>query len=122
MVTIRSPRLQQSLANGTAIPNLLTELKPVIGPNVPAPYLQTCHASFSDNNRISSLNAQEILSGLPGIEITKVDKRNVRSENDNKKSCQAADVSIIPTNNSDKFNFDKDDWHYGKKFYILYLK
>lgn len=114
MVTIRSPRLQQTLANGTAIPNLLTELKPVIGPNVSAPYLQTCHASFSDDNRISSLNAQEILSGLPGIEITKVDKRNVRTENDNRKSCQAADVSIIPTNNSDKFNFDKDDWHYGK--------
>lgn len=114
MVTIRSPRLQQSLANGTPIPNLLTELKPVIGPEV-----TTCHTSFSDNSRISSLNAQEILSGLPGIEITKVDKKSIKSENDVKKSCQAADVSIIPTingniNDSVQFSFEKDDWHYGK--------
>lgn len=117
MVTIRSPRLQQSLVNGTPIPNLLTELKPVIGPDVSAPYVQTCHASFSDSTRISSLNAQEILSGLPGIEITKVDKHAVKSDADNRKSCQAADVSIIPTNNNhvgDKFHFDRDDWHYGK--------
>lgn len=112
MVTIRSPRLQQSLNSGTPIPNLLTELKPVIGPE-----LTTCHTSFSDNSRISSLNAQEILSGLPGIEITKVDKKNTKVENDTKKSCQAADVSIIPTTNgnfNDKFSFDRDDWHYGK--------
>lgn len=123
MVTIRSPRLQQSIANGTPIPNLLTELKPVIGPDVSTPYLQTCHASFSDNSRISSRNAQEILSGLPGIEITKVDKRAAKNENENKKSCQAADVSIIPTSNNtmnggDKFNFDKDDWHFGKNSYF----
>lgn len=113
MVTIRSPRLQQSLANGTSIPNLLSELKPVIGPEV-----TTCHTSFNENSRISSLNAQEILSGLPGIEITKVDKRYTKSEHDMKKSCQAADVSIIPTINgniNDKFSFDRDDWHYGKK-------
>lgn len=118
MVTIRSPRLQQSLANGTPIPNLLTELKPVIGPEVATPYMQTCHTSFSDNSRISSLNAQEILSGLPGIEITKVDKKNTKTDSDVKKSCQAADVSIIPTSNgniNDKFSFDRDDWHYGKK-------
>lgn len=118
MVTIRSPRLQQSLANGTPIPNLLTELKPVIGPEVSTPYMQTCHTSFSDNSRISSLNAQEILSGLPGIEITKVDKKNTKTDSDIKKSCQAADVSIIPTTNgniNDKFSFDRDDWHYGKK-------
>lgn len=118
MVTIRSPRLQQSLANGTPIPNLLTELKPVIGPEVSTPYMQTCHTSFSDNSRISSLNAQEILSGLPGIEITKVDKKSTKTDNDIKKSCQAADVSIIPTTNgniNDKFSFDRDDWHYGKK-------
>lgn len=125
MVTIRSPRLQQSMANGTPIPNLLTELKPVIGPDVSTPYLQTCHASFSDNSRISSRNAQEILSGLPGIEITKVDKRAPKSENEAKKACQAADVSIIPTSNNnmnggEKFNFDKDDWHFGKHAYISY--
>lgn len=117
MVTIRSPRLQQSLNNGMPIPNLLSELKPVIGPEVSTPYMQTCHTSFSDNSRISSLNAQEILSGLPGIEITKVDKKTAKTDNDIKKSCQAADVSIIPTTNgnlNDKFSFDKDDWHYGK--------
>lgn len=120
MVTIRSPRLQHSLANGTPINNLLSELKPVIGPDVStSQYLQTCQASFSDNCKISSRNAQEILSGLPGIEITKVDKRATKNESESKKSCQAADVSIIPTGNNainggDKFHFDKDDWHYGK--------
>lgn len=113
MVTIRSPRLQQSISNGSPMPSLLTDLKPVIGPEV-----NTCHSSLSDNSnsRISSLNAQEILSGLPGIEITKVDK-NAKAENDLKKSCQTADVSIIPTSNgniNEKFSFDRDDWQFGK--------
>lgn len=117
MVTIRSPRLQQSLVNGAPMPNLLTELKPVIGPDVSTPCLQTCHTNFSDNCHISSLNAQEILSGLPGIEITKVDKRTVKNDVDHRRTCQAADVSIIPTSNNvngEKFSLDRDDWHYGE--------
>lgn len=112
MVTIRSSRLQQSLNNGTPISNLMPDLKPTLGPEVPSTYMSSCN--FSELSTISPFNAQEILSGLPGIEITKVDKNSTRNEVDNKKTCHTAEVSIIPTSNSDKFNFDKDDLHYGE--------
>ncbi|CAH1153298.1 unnamed protein product [Phaedon cochleariae] len=39
---------------------------------------------------VSPFNAQEILSGLPGIEITKVDKKAVRSDAEANKACQTA--------------------------------
>ncbi|CAH0561800.1 unnamed protein product [Brassicogethes aeneus] len=116
MVTIRSSRLQQSLSNGTPsnvmpmpIPSIMPELKPVKGPEMPKPAAAEAVAS-----RLSPFNAQEILSGLPGIEITKVDKR--RTEDVSKSSCQTAQVSIIPTNNGDKFTLDKDDWTYDSVF------
>ncbi|RZC36164.1 uncharacterized protein BDFB_000175, partial [Asbolus verrucosus] len=114
MVTIRSSRLQQSLNSGSPMPNLLPDLKPVLGPEVPTTYMSSCN--FSEFSRISPFNAQEILSGLPGIEITKVDKNSTKNDLDNKKSCHTAEVSIIPANNSDKFNFDKDDLHYDNVF------
>ncbi|XP_063914830.1 uncharacterized protein LOC135131174 isoform X2 [Zophobas morio] len=114
MVTIRSSRLQQSLNSGSPIPTLLPDLKPVLGPEVPTGYMSS--SNFSEFSRISSFNAQEILSGLPGIEITKVDKNATKNDLDNKKSCHTAEVSIIPANNSDKFNFDKDDLHYDNVF------
>lgn len=111
MVTIRSSRLQQSLNSGTPMPNLLPDLKPVLGPEVPTSYISSCN--FPEFSRISPFNAQEILSGLPGIEITKVDKNSTKNEVDSKKSCHTAEVSIIPASYYDKFNFDKDDLHYG---------
>ncbi|EFA10828.2 uncharacterized protein LOC103314876 isoform X2 [Tribolium castaneum] len=114
MVTIRSSRLQQSLNSGAPMPSLLPDLKPVLGPEVPTSYMSSCN--FPEFSRISPFNAQEILSGLPGIEITKVDKNATRSDLDSKKACHTAEVSIIPANNSDKFNFDKDDLHYDNVF------
>lgn len=114
MVTIRSSRLQQSFG-----PTRMPDLKPVLGPEVGGAFMSpSCNFGENSigNNRISPFDAQEILSGLPGIEITKVDKHSSnKSEFDqNKKSCHTAEVSIIPTTgNGDKFNFDKDDLHYG---------
>jgi hypothetical protein len=114
MVTIRSSRLQQSLNSGSPMPSLIPDLKPVLGPEVPTTYMSSCN--FTEFSRISPFNAQEILSGLPGIEITKVDKNSTKSDLENKKTCHTAEVSIIPANNSDKFNFDKDDLHYDNVF------
>lgn len=127
MVTIRSPRLGNTNVqtyNGhveqTTGPmhkisaTSLSELKPVMGPNTPI---------FKSSMNIDSkkpFNAQEILSGLPGIEITKISKNSTR----NKSECkmfQPADVSIIPTNiangsNGDvyKLFYDNMDWSLGK--------
>ncbi|KRT83352.1 hypothetical protein AMK59_4399 [Oryctes borbonicus] len=75
------------------------------------------HTNASDTSK-SGLSAHDILWGLPGIEITKVNKNSSSTDGENKKSCQTADVSIIPTggsssNNAEKFNFDKDDWPFG---------
>lgn len=122
MVTIRSSRLQQSLTNGgvlnampiMSMPKLLPEMqKSKIKSNC---YLSN-HQSVAEEKSeiISPFNAQEILSGLPGIEITKVDKKNVKPDLESNKSCQTAQVSIIPASHSgEKFSFDKDDWLYGK--------
>ncbi|KAF2881865.1 hypothetical protein ILUMI_24297 [Ignelater luminosus] len=120
MVTIRSPRLQNSYENGSPISNFLSDLKPMFGPEVSTPYVPMCHSNFSESSKSSSFNAQEILSGLPGIEITKVDKSISKSEPENKKASQPAEVSIIPTSNgangADKFNFDRDDWPFESVF------
>ncbi|XP_044256966.1 uncharacterized protein LOC123006505 [Tribolium madens] len=114
MVTIRSSRLQQSLNSGAPMPSLLPDLKPVLGPEVPTSYMSSCN--FPEFSRISPFNAQEILSGLPGIEITKVDKNATKNDLESKKTCHTAEVSIIPANNSEKFHFDKDDLHYDNVF------
>lgn len=104
-----------------SLSNLLPEMqKPKTNPNVFVPS-QNCTEEKKD---MSPFNAQEILSGLPGIEITKVDKKAVKSETDINKSCQTAQVSIIPASNGgEKFPLDKDDWLYGKQItqtlYIL---
>ncbi|XP_045482937.1 myb-like protein P isoform X2 [Harmonia axyridis] len=113
MVTIRSSRLQQSINNGIPMHNLLSDLKPVIGGEVESPVVNTNSVSRQENS-MTSKNAQEILSGLPGIEITKVDKKSHKTEQDSK-AKQIAQVSIIPTN-GDKYNLDKDDWSYDNIF------
>lgn len=107
MVTIRSSRLQQSLLNGTSERSKYM-------PEIPLKVKLPSSSSQEDKNDISPFNAQEILSGLPGIEITKVNKSAVKPEVDVNKSHPAAQVSIIPTSNGgDKFNME-DDWLYGK--------
>lgn len=116
MVTIRSSRLQQSLTERGCINPL--PVVPITNYIAEIPKLKADSAEVAEEKveTISSLNAQEILSGLPGIEITKVDKKAVKPEPD--KSCQTAQVSIIPTpsNGNDQFSLDDDDWFYGKKF------
>ncbi|KAK9890017.1 hypothetical protein WA026_008825 [Henosepilachna vigintioctopunctata] len=112
MVTIRSSRLQQSLNNGIPMHNLLSDLKPVLGGDVTTAVPNS--TSPASENTMSVFNAQEILSGLPGIEITKVDKKNSKADQDSK-VCQVAQVSIIPTN-GDKCGLDKDDWIYDNIF------
>ncbi|KAG5898856.1 hypothetical protein JTB14_014283 [Gonioctena quinquepunctata] len=114
MVTIRSSRLQHSLSNGAAL-NPMPMSMPSLPPDVrkskanPTPYVPP--PVEEKNEVMSPFNAQEILSGLPGIEITKVDKRAVKSDSEINKSCQTAQVSIIPASNGgEKFSFDKDDW------------
>ncbi|XP_044765218.1 uncharacterized protein LOC123321601 isoform X2 [Coccinella septempunctata] len=109
MVTIRSSRLQQSLNNGIPMHNLLSDLKPVIGGEV-----DSMVSNNSTENPLSSLNAQEILSGLPGIEITKVNRKTPKAEQE-PKANQVAQVSIIPTI-GDKSSFDKEDWSYDNIF------
>lgn len=123
MVTIRSSRLQQSLANGgmlntmpiMSMPKLLPEMQKS---KASSNCFSSSHQSVAEekNEIISPFNAQEILSGLPGIEITKVDKKNLKPDLESNKSCQTAQVSIIPASNSgEKFSLDKDDWLYGKR-------
>lgn len=121
MVTIRSPRLG-TCNSGSGIPfmslqavagdlkpsHILSELKPVVQ-SQPAPT-----PSFNSNSSDKPFDAQQILSGLPGIEITKINKGSVRPRND-RAAFQPADVSIIPTNmatNGDvyKLFYDNADW------------
>lgn len=114
MVTIRSSRLQQTLAERGCIDPV--PVMPITDFIAETSNSNSSPINNSDekNETLSPLNAQEILSGLPGIEITKVDKKAAKPETN--KSCQAAQVSIIPTLSlgDDEFSFDKDDWFYGK--------
>lgn len=118
MVTIRSSRLQQSLSNGGLAETTLNSM-PLSSISNLMPEIQKSSNSSnmldSKSDTISPFNAQEILSGLPGIEITKVNKRSANSEPEVHKSCQTAQVSIIPSSNGgEKFSLDKDDWLYGE--------
>lgn len=120
MVTIRSPRLG-SCNGGGGIPfmslqavagelkpaHILGELKPVVEPQQPPPPAPIV-------NTEKPFDAQQILSGLPGIEITKINKGATRTRND-RAAFQPADVSIIPTSmaaNGDvyKLFYDNVDW------------
>ncbi|XP_056645374.1 putative autophagy-related protein 11 [Diorhabda sublineata] len=116
MVTIRSTRLHQSLSNGRSVnPTPLTSIPQFQESSVRSHVLNQSQGPADDV--ISAFNAQEILSGLPGIEITKVDKKSKKSEPEVSKSCETAQVSIIPASNGgDKFSLDKDDWLYESVF------
>lgn len=116
MVTIRSTRLQQTLSNGRSVnPTPLTSIPQFRESSARSHVFNQSQGSSDDV--ISAFNAQEILSGLPGIEITKVDKRSIKSEPEVSKSCETAQVSIIPASNGgDKFSLDKDDWLYESVF------
>ncbi|XP_028141077.1 uncharacterized protein LOC114335109 [Diabrotica virgifera virgifera] len=126
MVTIRSSRLQQSLSNGgsagsvplTTISNFAPEMQKS---PIPSTVFTNSQMQDTKSDTMCPFYAQEILSGLPGIEITKVDKKTVKSEPEEYKSCQTAQVSIIPasTNGGEAFNFDnldKDDWLFDSVF------
>lgn len=134
MVTIRSSRLQQSIDNGLVaesplgmplMPDLLSQVTNFSNPNSYTPQTDQHVVNGVEegikNKDVSSMDAQEILSGLPGIEITKIDKKcDHSSDLAEGISCNDAQVSIIPSNGTE-FNldllhdFDKDeDWIYGK--------
>lgn len=113
MVTIRSSRLQQSLDNRIPLQNLVTDLKPIIGNDIPVTSAKTV---VSPETTLSSFNAQEILSGLPGIEITKVEKGKSKSES---LQQDVAQVSIIPSSsNSNNWPLEDemDDFLYDNVF------
>lgn len=128
MVTIRSSRLQQSLdCNMDRVVNA----KPLGMPFIPdmtnfinSNNFNTAGGisvvdSVKDEGTVTPLDAQEILSGLPGIQITKIDKKDGNFDDDNMDidtSHHDAQVSIIPSNGNDfDLEFDKDDdWLYGK--------
>lgn len=131
MVTIRSPRLGgmntssgrnvpfMSLAHSVGTP-VLSELKPIVGTNT-----STYTPSYTADSK-RPFNAQEILSSLPGIEITKINKNSIHNKSDCKKAFQPADVSIIPTNLSNGANgdtyklfYDNSDWSLGNTFFFL---
>ncbi|KAJ8923728.1 hypothetical protein NQ315_010309 [Exocentrus adspersus] len=123
MVTIRSSRLQQSMANGGVLNSMpvlpMSKLLPEVQKSKQTSncFMPNHHVMEEKNEIMSPFNAQEILSGLPGIEITKVDKKAIKTDMESNKSCQTAQVSIIPASNSgEKFNFDKDDWLYDSVF------
>lgn len=118
MVTIRSPRLGSCNGNG-AIPFMSlqavagdmkpahVELKPVIQPQQQTSTVPTVNEKPFD--------AHQILSGLPGIEITKINKGSVSKVRNDKSAFQPADVSIIPTSmagNGDVYKLfcDNTDW------------
>ncbi|XP_060515944.1 uncharacterized protein LOC132695608 isoform X2 [Cylas formicarius] len=127
MVTIRSSRLQQSLnndakqSNAMKLPmpilsNMMPEIPNLINPNKFTP--GNC-INVTDDGRQTPLNAQEILSGLPGIEITKVDKKLEPVVLEDKGSYPDAQVSIIPSPGNGKdseFGKDDDDWLYDNVF------
>ncbi|CAH1121443.1 unnamed protein product [Ceutorhynchus assimilis] len=136
MVTIRSSRLQQSLKNDLSKPptsaplgmpsnpNLLPEMSNFLNPNHLRPTVSSNNIEEpmeleSKKTTIAPIDAQEILLGLPGIEITKIEKNakpeNMRPNN----SCQNAEVSIIPSNGPEfNLDFDKDDdWLYDDNIF-----
>ncbi|XP_066157943.1 uncharacterized protein [Euwallacea fornicatus] len=136
MVTIRSSRLQQSLDKGLAkpsnvsqlgiplIPDLLSQVPNFSNPNPYSPEhtfngFDKPKEETSNIRTVSSLDAQEILSGLPGIEITKIDNKNEKvNEMEIDNSCQDAQVSITPSNDTD-FSLElgkEDDWLYDNVF------
>nr|CAI5857382.1 unnamed protein product [Callosobruchus analis] len=112
MVTIRSSRLMNG-PTPTLNPMPMQNIMPDVEPYQSHPGF----TNITEDREISSFNAREILSGLPGIEITKVEKRQNKPDTEVDKSCQTAEVSIIPTSNgSEKFDFEKDDWLYESVF------
>lgn len=126
MVTIRRPKcIQIPIENESPMSEFLNELKPVVHSDISTSYAKNSvsfpykdeksneiHTIISQSDKQKSLSAHDILWGLPGIEITKVNKTNC-FENEVKKANQTADVSIIPTGGNEKFNFDRDDWPFG---------
>ncbi|XP_017769806.1 PREDICTED: stress response protein NST1-like [Nicrophorus vespilloides] len=122
MVTIRRPR-PMTLQNESPISDFL---KPVIHSSgietkstlsddrkiIRPPSPRATHATNHYDYELSRLSAQNILWGLPGIQITKVNKNGNFTEFTDH-SEQAADVSIIRTGG---FNLDKDDWPYDSVF------
>lgn len=126
MVTIRRPKcIKIPIENESPMSEFLNELKPAVHSDMSTSYTQNpvtfsyndekpnqIHTIISQNEKQKPMNAHDILWGLPGIEITKVNKSSC-VENDVKKTNQTADVSIIPTGGADKFNFDRDDWPFG---------
>lgn len=125
MVTIRSPRLGACNGSG-AIPfmslqavagdmkpsHILGELKPVVQSQQSAS--QPVTPTAMPTTKEKPFDAQQILSGLPGIEITKINKGAPKIRNE-KAAFQPADVSIIPTSmsaNGDvyKLFYDNADW------------
>ncbi|ENN74209.1 hypothetical protein YQE_09182, partial [Dendroctonus ponderosae] len=129
MVTIRSSRLQQSLECNM---DRIVNSKPLEMPFIPNMtnfinsnnFNTTGGISVADNVKdeatVTPLDAQEILSGLPGIQITKIDKNdgNFDDNMDIDTSHHDAQVSIIPSNGNDfDLEFDKDDdWLYDNVF------
>ncbi|KAH1029964.1 uncharacterized protein LOC109540953 [Dendroctonus ponderosae] len=129
MVTIRSSRLQQSLECNM---DRIVNSKPLEMPFIPNMtnfinsnnFNTTGEISVADNVKdeatVTPLDAQEILSGLPGIQITKIDKNdgNFDDNMDIDTSHHDAQVSIIPSNGNDfDLEFDKDDdWLYDNVF------
>ncbi|KAL1493317.1 hypothetical protein ABEB36_011394 [Hypothenemus hampei] len=112
IVTIRSSRLQQSLENGgkplglPLMPEMFSQIPNFHNPN-----------ATTKEKRVSTIDAQEILSGLPGIEITKIDKNNEKIHDaDIDNTCHDAQVSIIPSNGTGfELEYEKDDdWLYGE--------
>ncbi|KAK9758806.1 FAM193 family C-terminal [Popillia japonica] len=127
MVTIRRPRcLQLPIEKEPSMNDFLGELRPTVAPNTTViPDTESKERIEADSTVSagpkSGLSAHDILWGLPGIEITKVNKNATGSDAESKKSCQAADVSIIPTgggtsNPGEKFNLDRDDWPFESVF------
>ncbi|XP_018327102.1 uncharacterized protein LOC108738255 isoform X2 [Agrilus planipennis] len=129
MVTIRSPRLQQ-FEGGSCLSSILSDLKPVMetSDNTVSTSSSSCWKQHNDDNeKKSPFNAQAILSGLPGIQITKIDKNSIKTDYELRKNNnnQLADVSIIPTGNnklatnvnktsvplSDIVQQDRADWY-----------
>ncbi|XP_050313652.1 LOW QUALITY PROTEIN: uncharacterized protein LOC126748442 [Anthonomus grandis grandis] len=143
MVTIRSSRLQHSIESGmVASSNGFRPLGLPIYPgreeNRPSisnymnptsyntenrmTYINEPKEEVDDTNGVSSMDAQEILSGLPGIEITKIDKEcddTFCNGIDNSSDDNHAEVSIIPSNGADMeldFNKNDEDWLYDSVF------
>uniref|UniRef100_A0A6P7F7C6 Transcriptional regulator ATRX homolog isoform X1 n=2 Tax=Diabrotica virgifera virgifera TaxID=50390 RepID=A0A6P7F7C6_DIAVI len=110
----RNSRLQQSSSDRDRVVSvpLRTISSQIKYPEIQKLPISAVFTNSQTQDPAGLLQAQEILSGLQEIQITKVDKKNIKPELKENIYCPRDQITIIPVskNGREAFHFDENDW------------